>query len=81
MRGFLSIDIDVSDLQVNQCNAPAAFEYQRIRSSKVLNHEDVFSQIEAFHNSNKCHMDSMQVCVKFFKNQRWSFWKFIPTLY
>lgn len=61
MRGFLSIDIDVSDLQVNQCSSPKYSDYHNQNSNKLINYDDVSSQIEAFHDSHKCHTDSMQV--------------------
>lgn len=62
MRGFVSIDIDVSELQVNQCNVPQLYDHQRTRSNRPpLGQDEAYYQIEAFHESNKCHMDSMQV--------------------
>nr|XP_029714675.1 probable G-protein coupled receptor CG31760 isoform X1 [Aedes albopictus] len=72
LRGFLSIDIDISDLQVNQCNNPNKLEimsynqhlrqyYPFVRNSKPTE-EEQFSQIEAFHGSHKCHVHSMR-CV------------------
>lgn len=62
MRGFLSIDIDVSELQVNQCSPPThLYEYHIIRNQKAITHDDVFNQIDAFHESHKCHLNSMQV--------------------
>lgn len=62
MRGFLSIDIDVSELHVNQCTVPYSIDYRRARIN-TLNHYDdkIFNQIEAFHGSHKCHLDSMTV--------------------
>lgn len=61
MRGFLSVDIDVSELQVNQCSAPPQYDYQLSRSAnRVTSYmDDVTLQIEATHDSHKCHMDSM----------------------
>ncbi|XP_058815924.1 probable G-protein coupled receptor CG31760 isoform X2 [Topomyia yanbarensis] len=72
LRGFLSIDIDISDLQVNQCDNPNKLElmsynhhlrqyYPFVRNIK-LSDEDQLHQIEAFHGSHKCHVHSMR-CV------------------
>ncbi|XP_055635409.1 probable G-protein coupled receptor CG31760 isoform X2 [Toxorhynchites rutilus septentrionalis] len=72
LRGFLSIDIDISDLQVNQCENPNRLEvlsynhhlrqyYPFVRSIK-LSDEEQLNQIEAFHGSHKCHVHSMR-CV------------------
>lgn len=62
MRGFLSIDIDINELQVNQCSAPTyLYEYQAIRNGKPVQHDEVFNQMDAFHESHKCHVDSMEV--------------------
>lgn len=55
------MDIDVSELQVNQCSKPQLFEYQHVRSIKYHLNDEVFNQIEAFHDSHKCHLDSMKV--------------------
>lgn len=64
MQGFLSIDIDISELQVNQCDAPKyLYEYQIVRSGKSIAVDEVFNQMDAFHTSHKCHLDSMQVRV------------------
>lgn len=63
MRGFLSIDIDVSELQVNQCNLPQSLEYRHARNNKLNHYDEIFNQIEAFHDSHKCHLDSMMVCM------------------
>jgi hypothetical protein len=97
MRGFLSIDIDVTDLQVNQCEpaitgiveqptdmvspptpssypallttghittttgrALSNFHGNRHQAARGIDH---FYQIEVFHGSHKCHLDSMQVSV------------------
>lgn len=57
MKGFLSIDIDVSELQVNQCSSPRSKE--PLTANKYYN--EIFSQIEIFHESNKCHPHSMLV--------------------
>ncbi|XP_058121445.1 probable G-protein coupled receptor CG31760 [Anopheles coustani] len=70
IRGFLSIDIDISDLQVNQCNNPNRFEilsynqhlrqyYPFVRNLK-LGEDEQMRQIEAFHGSHKCHAHSMR---------------------
>ncbi|XP_058450108.1 probable G-protein coupled receptor CG31760 isoform X3 [Malaya genurostris] len=72
LRGFLSIDIDISDLQVNQCDNPSKLElmsynhhlrqyYPFVRNIKLSDDEQLH-QIEAFHGSHKCHMHSMR-CV------------------
>ncbi|XP_075152226.1 putative G-protein coupled receptor CG31760 [Haematobia irritans] len=69
LRGFVSIDIDVTGLRVNQCEAPVAyrFNYQQIQTRR-LHLVDTSSQsmefindIQAFHKSHKCHRDTM-VC-------------------
>ncbi|XP_049535012.1 probable G-protein coupled receptor CG31760 [Anopheles darlingi] len=70
IRGFLSIDIDINDLQVNQCNNPNRFEilsynqhlrqyYPFVRNLKTGEDEQL-RQIEAFHGSHKCHVHSMR---------------------
>lgn len=61
IRGFISIDIDVSELQVNQCSPFQITECERARNGVSLRHESWYNQIEAFHDSHKCHLDSMQV--------------------
>lgn len=72
LRGFLSIDIDISDLQVNQCENPNKLDvmsyhqhlrqyYPYVRNIKLTD-EEQYSQIEAFHESHKCHVHSMR-CV------------------
>jgi hypothetical protein len=97
MRGFLSIDIDVTELQVDQCELPnypplvemdqfdfitppspsplpiqlsttlittttgkslSNFHNNKYQVVKSIEH---FFQIEVFHGSHKCHLDSMQV--------------------
>ncbi len=60
MRGFLSIDIDISDLHVNQCDSPIPRTVPS-RANQLSNHDEVFNEIDVFHNSHKCHEDSMQV--------------------
>lgn len=64
MRGFLSVDIDVSDLHINQCNLPIT-RFVPSRTNQLSNHDDVFNEIDVFHNSHKCHEDSMQVPLVF----------------
>lgn len=63
MRGFLSIDIDVSELEVNQCEAPPSIEFHHMRSSKTNHYDEIVNQIVAFHDSHKCHLDSMMVSM------------------
>uniref|UniRef100_A0A336LQJ2 Phosphodiesterase n=1 Tax=Culicoides sonorensis TaxID=179676 RepID=A0A336LQJ2_CULSO len=73
-RGFLSIDIDVSDLKVNQCeNEYRKNDYfsvsdtqssnslypQFSRNSYFKQNEDSFT-IGVFHNTHKCHKSSMK---------------------
>lgn len=60
IKGFLSIDIDVSELQVNQCGSPRSKE--PLSANKY--YTEIFSQIEIFHDSNKCHSHSMLVSMK-----------------
>ncbi|XP_031627077.1 probable G-protein coupled receptor CG31760 isoform X2 [Contarinia nasturtii] len=55
MKGFLSIDIDVSELQVNQCSSPRSKE--PLSANKY--YTEIFTQIEIFHDSNRCHSHSM----------------------
>ncbi|XP_052867497.1 probable G-protein coupled receptor CG31760 [Anopheles cruzii] len=70
IRGFLSIDININDLQVNQCNNPNRFEilsynqhlrqyYPFVRNLR-LGEDEQLRQIEAFHGSHKCHVHSMR---------------------
>lgn len=66
MRGFLSIDINVSELQVNQCDLSRQNDYPNFRNNKFSHHDEQFNQIEAFHGSHKCHVGSMQVECFFF---------------
>lgn len=62
MKGFLSIDIDVSELQVNQCSSPRLKETnQNLPLTANKYYDEIFSQIEIFHDSNKCHPFSMLV--------------------
>lgn len=60
IKAFLSIDIDVSELQVNQCNSPRSKE--PLSANKYYN--EIFSQIEIFHESNKCHSNTMLVSTR-----------------
>lgn len=85
LRGFLSIDIDVSGLYINQCDRNNQFysdSYSvNFHNPKVLHLQPTNSQfqiavplqplaplhidneIDAFHDSHKCHRDSMDVCT------------------
>lgn len=68
-RGFLSIDIDISNLRVNQCDAPITrYNYYNIRPKRLLIHEmetaETSNDIESFHGSHKCH-DTMAVSMNF----------------
>lgn len=65
IKGFLSVDIDISELQVNQCSSPRLKETNQIQPlSANKYYDDIFRQIEIFHDSNKCHPFSMLVCIK-----------------
>lgn len=83
LRGFLSIDIDVSGLYINQCDMSNQFysdshHNSHFRYSSKFNHNPqlfthpiislqspspfhVDNEIYAFHDSHKCHRDSMDV--------------------
>ncbi|XP_061398756.1 probable G-protein coupled receptor CG31760, partial [Musca vetustissima] len=69
LRGFVSIDIDVTGLRVNQCEAPVAyrFNYQQIQTRRLhlvdtsAQSTEFINDIQAFHKSHKCHRDTM-VC-------------------
>ncbi|EDV90989.1 GH23717 [Drosophila grimshawi] len=73
LRGFISVDIDVTTLRVNQCDAtPYRFSSQQLllrqrqqaRRSTVAainNDVDTINDLQAFHSSHKCHRASM-VC-------------------
>ncbi|XP_034935933.1 probable G-protein coupled receptor CG31760 isoform X2 [Chelonus insularis] len=54
VRDFLSVDIDISGLEVNQCDTPASLkpteEYQKLLDN----------QIASFRGSHKCHDDTTQ---------------------
>lgn len=54
VREFLSVDIDISGLEVNQCDAP-------LQSSE---NEILSNQITSFKGTHKCHNDTTQVIVK-----------------
>lgn len=60
MRGFLSIDIDISDLHINQCYSSVS-RATASRTNLLSKHDEVFNEIDVFYNSHKCHEDSMQV--------------------
>lgn len=53
VRGFLSVDIDVSELEINQCNVDDVDNERRFVSRN--------DEVEVFHGSHKCHRTSMQV--------------------
>ncbi|KAJ6649502.1 putative G-protein coupled receptor [Pseudolycoriella hygida] len=59
LRGFLSIDIDISDLHINQCDPPIS-QPSPSRTNQLSSHDEVMNEIDVFHNSHKCHEDSMQ---------------------
>ncbi|TMW48330.1 hypothetical protein DOY81_006598 [Sarcophaga bullata] len=67
LRGFISIDIDVTGLRVNQCEAPVAyrFNYQQIQTRRLhlvdTQTTEYINDIQAFHKSHKCHRNTM-VC-------------------
>lgn len=61
IKGFLSIDIDISELHVNQCDKSQLEEYYHARNSKLNHYPDMLNQVEAFHGSHKCHNVSMEV--------------------
>lgn len=50
MRGYLSLDVDVSTLEVNQCEAEGYSE----------------KQIVVFHGTHKCHNDTSKVRINSF---------------
>lgn len=62
IKGFLSIDIDVSELQVNQCSRSKDQLYAASISANKY-YDEIFSQIEIFHESNKCHPRTMVVSI------------------
>ncbi|KAI9583866.1 hypothetical protein GQX74_010201 [Glossina fuscipes] len=64
LRGFISIDIDVTGLRVNQCEAPVyRFNYQQMQSRRLHLADaqaiDAINDIQAFHKSHKCHRQTM----------------------
>lgn len=92
LRGFLSIDIDVSGLYINQCDINnqfysdgynSNFQYNKFAFSQyhhpqqmnpqLFTHQIVplktsasfhmDNEIDALHDSHKCHRDSMDVCI------------------
>ena len=90
LRGFLSIDIDVSGLYINQCDISNQFysdshHNSNFRYNSKFNHNQHQSnaqlfthpivslqtpspfhqdnEIDAFHDSHKCHRDSMDVRI------------------
>lgn len=77
LRGFISVDIDVTSLRVNQCDAtPYRFSSQQQllrqrqptrRSTAAANNNDVdtINDLQAFHSSHKCHRASMVVSLTF----------------
>ncbi|CRK86175.1 CLUMA_CG000058, isoform A [Clunio marinus] len=54
LRGFLSIDIDVSGLHINQCDKIINNRHSKVHFASFSDNE-----IEAFHGSHKCHQNSM----------------------
>lgn len=55
IREFLSVDIDISGLEVNQCDA-----------SSLNNENEVLSnQIASFKGTHKCHTDTTQVSLPY----------------
>lgn len=66
IKGFLSVDVDVSELQVNQCSSPRSKDQLYTASmSADKYYDEIFSQIEIFHDSNKCHPHTMTVRIPF----------------
>jgi hypothetical protein len=76
LRGFLSIDIDVSELYINQCDMNnnqfySENHYSNFRNNKSPDHQltplqppssfHLDNEIDAFHDSHKCHRHSMDV--------------------
>jgi hypothetical protein len=87
LRGFLSIDIDVSGLYINQCDINnqfysdghnSNFRYSKFapfnQPPQLFTHQIVplqpsasvhpDNEIDALHDSHKCHRDSMDVCAR-----------------
>ncbi|KAH8267427.1 hypothetical protein KR018_001042 [Drosophila ironensis] len=72
LRGFISVDIDVTGLRVNQCEAePFHFGSRRQKLQQKVatggrsmaissgNDEATINDLQAFHSSHKCHRESM----------------------
>lgn len=58
IRDFLSVDIDISGLEVNQCDVDTSDDEKKLDN-----------QIESFRGSHKCHDDTTQVnTTEFNKN-------------
>ena len=53
VREFLSVDIDISGLEINQCDA----------SSLNSENELLSNQIASFKGTHKCHINTTQVIV------------------
>ena len=53
VREFLSVDIDISGLEINQCDA----------SSLDNENELLSNQIASFKGTHKCHTDTTQVIL------------------
>ncbi|XP_037904053.1 probable G-protein coupled receptor CG31760 [Hermetia illucens] len=63
LRGFLSIDIDITRLKVNQCDYPTSVTseaYEILRFPKSDAETDTAHEIEAFRGSHKCHRTTMK---------------------
>lgn len=61
VREFLSVDIDISGLEVNQCDA----------SSQNKQNEVLSNQIASFRGTHKCHTDTTQVTFIFLDRNSW----------
>ncbi|XP_037927635.1 probable G-protein coupled receptor CG31760 [Teleopsis dalmanni] len=64
LRGFISIDIDVTGLRVNQCEALTyRFNYQQIQTRRLhladAQVSEAINDLQAFHGSHKCHRETM----------------------
>nr|XP_014087417.1 probable G-protein coupled receptor CG31760 [Bactrocera oleae] len=65
LRGFISIDIDVTGLRVNQCEAPIfRLSFQQMQNRRLHLTDtpapESIADIQAFHGSHKCHRDTMK---------------------
>lgn len=60
LSGLISIDIEISDLRVNQCP-----NLERNINKDVASHLHQDNDIEVFHNSHKCHRSNMKVISVF----------------